>query len=72
MELNIDIPFRLNFNDLDEDTQENLMRQSIAEVERKFGVDIKAYAKANHLDYETILEEEAIRNLYNYKFTFGI
>jgi len=72
MDINIDIPFRLNFNNLDGDTQEKLMEQSKKEVERKHGSDIKAYAQENHLDYEEILEEEAIKNLYNYKFMFTI
>jgi len=72
MNINIDIPFRLNFNLLDSETQEKLMEQSRQEVERKSGRDIKAYASENYLDYETLLEEEAIKNLYNYKFKFTI
>lgn len=72
MDINIDIPFRLNFNNLDADTQERLMEQSKREVEQKCGTDMKEYAKENHLDYQEILEEEAIKNLYNYKFMFTI
>lgn len=72
MNINIDIPFRLNFNHLDSETQEKLMEQSRQEVEQKSGGDIKAYATDNDLDYETLLEEEAIKNLYNYKFKFTI
>lgn len=72
MDINIDIPFRLNFNNLDGDTQEKLMEQSKKEVEHKCGSEIKAYAEDNHLVYEEILEAEAIKNLYNYKFMFDI
>ena len=72
MDINIDIPFRLNFNNLDGDTQEKLMEQSKKEVERKCGSEMKAYAKENHLDYSEILEVEDIKNLYNYKFKFTI
>ncbi|MFS4493896.1 hypothetical protein [Maribacter sp. 2308TA10-17] len=72
MDINIDIPFRLNFNNLDGDTQEKLMEQSKKEVEIKFGSEMKIYAQENHLDYQEILEEEAIKNLYNYKFMFTI
>ncbi|WP_350292667.1 hypothetical protein [uncultured Croceitalea sp.] len=46
------------------------MKQSKKEVERKCGTEMKAYAKENHLDYQEILEEEAIKNLYHYKFKF--
>lgn len=72
MELNIEIPFWLNFNNLDSETQEKLMQLSKLEVERKFGVDLKKYATENYLDFDTLLEEEAIKNLYNHKFKFTI
>jgi len=72
MDINIDIPFRLNFNNLDSETQDKLMEQSRKEVERQCGAEMKAYAEENHLDYQEILEEEAIKNLYHYKFKFDI
>jgi len=72
MDINIDIPFRLNFNNLDGETQEKLMEQSKREVEQKCGTDIKEYAIENHLDYQELLEIEATKNLYNYKFMFSI
>ncbi|MFT7188645.1 MAG: hypothetical protein ACI9AV_001913 [Sediminicola sp.] len=72
MDITIDIPFRLNFNNLDWETQEKLMQQSKQEVERKFGEDLKKYAAENYLDYDSLLEEEAIKNLYNQKFKFTI
>jgi len=72
MDINIDIPFRLNFNNLDRETQEKLMQQSKQEVEQKFGEDLKKYAAENYLDYDLLLEEEAIKNLYNHKFKFTI
>lgn len=72
MDIHIDIPFRLNFNNLDLETQENLMRQSKQEVELKFGEDLKKYADKNYLDYDSLLEEEAIKNLYNHHFKFTI
>lgn len=72
MDISIDIPFRLNFNNLDRETQEKIMQQSKHEIERKFGEDLKKYADENHLDYDSLLEEEAIKNLYNHKFKFTI
>ena len=72
MNINLDIPFRLNFNNLDGETQEKLMQQSRHEVEQKCGDAIKAYALENNLDYDTLMEEEAIKNLYNHKFKFTV
>lgn len=62
----------LNYNNLDEATQTRLLQDSKSEVEQKFGNDLKSYAKQQHLDYNTILEEEAIKNLYSYQYVFNI
>ncbi|WP_142785705.1 hypothetical protein [Changchengzhania lutea] len=62
----------LNYNNLDADTQDRLLQDSKSDVEQKFGNDLKCYAKKHHLDYNTILEEEAIRNLYSYQYVFNI
>ena len=62
----------LNYNNLDEKTQENLIADSKKEIEQQFGEQLKNYAKENHLNYETLLQEEAIRNLYNYRYVFAI
>lgn len=62
----------LNYNNLDADTQNRLFQNSKQDVEQHSGPDLKAYAIENHLDYETLLEEEAIRNLYSYQYVFNI
>ena len=62
----------LNYNNLDAETQENLIATSKKEVEQQFGEELKNYAKQNHLNYETLLQEEALRNLYNYSYVFNI
>ncbi len=72
MDITIDIPIRLNFNNLDGETQQKLMQQSKQEVAQKYGEDLKKYAAENYLDYDSLLEEEAIKNLYNHKFKFTI
>ena len=72
MDINIEIPFCLNFNNLDRETQEKLMQLSKQEVERNCGKDLIAYAAENSLDFDALLEEEAIKNLYNLKFKFTI
>ncbi|MEX0313082.1 MAG: hypothetical protein AB3N18_02820 [Allomuricauda sp.] len=60
----------LNYSNLDTDTQNRLLQNSKRDIERKFGNDLKSYANSNGLDYDTLLEEEATRNLYNYKYSF--
>ena len=48
------------------------MQQSKQEVAQKYGEDLKKYAAENYLDYDSLLEEEAIKNLYTHKFKFTI
>ena len=62
----------LNYNNLDAETQNHLLSVSKKDIESKFGDDLKAYAKEHYLNYDVLLEEEATRNLYNYKFVFNI
>ena len=49
-----------------------LLLVSENDIEQKFGNDLKSYAEKHHLDYNTILEEEAIKNLYGYQYVFNI
>jgi hypothetical protein len=62
----------LNYNNLDGETQERLLKQSKTEIEERHGKELRIYAVNNQMEYDTLLEEEAIRNLYNYKFIFTI
>lgn len=62
----------LNYNNLDGETQERLLKQSRQEIEEKHGKELHMYTVNYQKDCDAILEEEAIRNLYNYKFIFTI
>lgn len=62
----------LNYNNLDEETQQRLLDISKEEIENKNGEDLKTYAEENHIAYETILYEEAVKNLYSYRYVFNI
>lgn len=62
----------LNYNNLDAETQNRLLSVSKEDIESKYGNDLKVYANKNHLNYEDILYEEAIKNLYTYKYIFNI
>ena len=62
----------LNFTDLSEETQNRLLETSKEDVQRKFGEAIRKYVNENHTCFETMIEEEALRNLYSYKYVFNI
>jgi hypothetical protein len=62
----------INFNNLDNETQQRLLSVSKEDVESEFGDDLKAYAKEHYLNYDALLDEEATRNLYNYSYVFNI
>ncbi|MCK0124520.1 hypothetical protein MWU76_08910 [Gelidibacter sp. F2691] len=62
----------LNFTDLSEEAQNRLLELSKKDVKRKFGDSILKYARENYTNFETTIEEEAIRNLYSYTFKFNI
>ena len=62
----------LNFTDLSVEAQNRLLKASKKDVERKFGDDIRKYVTENYTCFETMIEEEAMRNLYSYKFIFNI
>ncbi len=61
-----------NYNNLDLETQQRLLSMSKKEVEKRFGEQLRNYAREHVVYYDSLLEEEAIRNLYNYKYTFNI
>ena len=62
----------LNYNDLSKETQEQLLKKSKKDVARKYGNALLRYSRENRIAYEALLEEEAIRNLYNYKYSFRV
>lgn len=62
----------LNFNNLDSETQQRLLSLSKKDVEIRFGNDLKRYSQEHCTSYDILLEEEAIRNLYTYKFEFKV
>lgn len=62
----------LNYSNLNAETKERLFQDSKKDVEQKFGSDIRNYAKQHVVNYNKMLEEEALRNLYNYKYIFNI
>ena len=50
----------LNYNNLDGETQERLLKQSIEEIEEHFGKEIMMFAVQYQKNYDALLEEDAI------------
>ncbi|WP_350289021.1 hypothetical protein [uncultured Croceitalea sp.] len=63
---------QLNFTNLDEETQQELLAVSKKDIEQKYGSDLKRYAKRNNMNYQSLLEQEAQRNLYLYDYLLSI
>jgi hypothetical protein len=62
----------LNFTNLDSETQERLLSDSKEDVESRSGTELHQFAEIHDKDYEALLEDEAMRNLYNYDFVFNM
>lgn len=62
----------LNYNNLDDETQQRLLSMSKKDIEKRFGEQLRNYAREHFENYQTLLEEEAIQNLYNYNYIFRI
>lgn len=62
----------LNFCNLDGETQQRLMEMSKKDVEETRGKELEQYAKKNGYNYETLLEQETLSNLYSYDYVFNI
>jgi len=62
----------LNYNNLDDETQQQLLSMSKKDIEKRFGKQLRNYAREHFANYQALLEEEAIRNLYNYRYIFKI
>ena len=62
----------LNFSDLNGEAQERLLESSKKDVEQKFGDAIQQYAKEHCTNFDVMIEEEALRNLYSYTYVFNI
>ena len=61
-----------NFSDLSEEAHNRLLEYSKKDVEQKFGDDFRKYVRENYTCFETMVEEEALRNLFSYTFIFNI
>ena len=49
-----------------------LLVNSKEDVKEKYGKDIMDYATKHNTNLDKMLDEEALRNLYSYKYIFNI
>ena len=62
----------IKFQDLSMEKQEELLKVSRERVTYLFGESIKKYVDETGADYESLIDEEMIKNLYTYNFVFNI
>ena len=62
----------LNFTDLSKETQDRLLNVFKEDVKHKYGKNIIEYASRHNVNLDQMLDEEALRNLYSYKYVFNI
>ncbi len=62
----------LNFNNLDVTTQQRLLYDSKQDAKREFGKELKKYTLDHFLNYDSLLDEEAQRNLYSCCYVFNL
>lgn len=63
---------KINFNHLSEEYQDRLLAMARKQVEENAGEAIREYCAANGIDYDEMMEEEAIKKLYTYDYVFKI
>lgn len=60
------------FQDLSAEKQEELLQVSREHVTHLYGDSIKKYVDETGADYDSLIEEEMIKNLYTYNFVFNM
>lgn len=63
---------QINFSHLNEEAQERLLKLARQQIEATDGEAIREYCISNGIDYEELMEEEAIKKLYTYDYIFKI
>ena len=62
----------LKFQDLSSEKQEELLQVSREHVTHIFGESIRKYVDETGEDFESLIDEETIKNLYSYDYVFNI
>lgn len=62
----------IKFQDLSQEAQEELMQVSREHVEHLFGESIQKHVEETGADYDKLLDEEMLKNLYAYDYVFNI
>lgn len=63
---------QINFNHLNREAQDRLLKMARQQVEENAGEAIREYCATNGIDYNEMMEEESIKKLYTYEYIFKI
>lgn len=69
---NFKVMISINFNHLNEEAQERLLKLAREQIEISDGKAIREYCERNGFDYEELIQEESIRKLYTMEYIFKI
>lgn len=65
--------YYLNINDLNEEAQQRLIEDAIADLEERDGIEeLQQEAKEMNIDYDVFIREMAERHIYNFNFVFNV
>ena len=62
----------IKFQDLSKEKQEEILQVSREHVTHFFGASIRKYVDETGEDFESLIDQEIIINLYSYDFVFNI
>lgn len=62
----------LKFQDLSLEKQEEILKVSREHVTHLFGESIRKYVDETGEDFDRLIDEETIKNLYSYDYVFNI
>mgnify|MGYP000894293486 FL=1 len=65
--------YYLNFSDLSEEAQEQLLRDAIEDLIEEEGLEnLREEASVMNIDFDTFIRERAERHMYSFNFVFNI
>lgn len=64
--------YYLNFNDLSEEAQQELIQEAKDDLEETQKSELEALARGLGIPYEQLLHEQAERHIYSFNYVFNV